>query len=94
MIELIAKIFGAVSRTRKSHANGNPNVQVVHELTGAWLCRSYSLFSAFLVEFLVAEAYNPRLPHYLAQRKTYDRRDYKHAKNDAENVFPGVYNAF
>ncbi len=33
----IAKIFGAVSRTRKSRANGNPNVLCVHELTGAWL---------------------------------------------------------
>ena len=37
VIELIAKIFGAVSRTRKSHANGNPNVLCAHELTVAWL---------------------------------------------------------
>ena len=37
--------------TRKSRAISNPNVQTVHELTGAWLCRSCSLFSAFLFPF-------------------------------------------
>ena len=29
----------------KSHANGNPNLHLVHEFTRAWLCRSYSLLN-------------------------------------------------
>ena len=29
--------------TRKHPENDNPNVQGVRELTGTWLCRSYSL---------------------------------------------------
>lgn len=36
-------------RVKKSHANGNPNVQIAHELTEAWLCHSYFLFSAFFL---------------------------------------------
>ena len=37
--------------TRKHPKNGNPNVQIVHELTGLECCRSQSLFSTVFRDY-------------------------------------------